>query len=377
MRILFPLNSFYPTTMGGPGTILYWQAVYLNKNGCSPIILTTTNGITKDIIPNQFIDLPCGKVYYGDKGMFDPIALKILYREVLKADIIHLTSLFSTTSILSFLIASLFTRKSQIVWSVRGELNSNALMISKLKKSILLGIYKIFTKEVTFASTSPKETLEIKSHFTKNSVIELANVMPASTRLIRNVNNKRFLYLGRIHPIKNIESLIQGFYQSHAFTNSDVFLDITGKCDPRDMSYLQTLKNLVFKYKMENKVRFLGHIAGREKEELLSNAYFLVLPSHTENFGNVVIESLNQGTPVITSKYTPWQELEKFKCGFWVNNNSKSLADIIDYTIQLPDNEYVNYRSNSIKFVNHHYNIDIQIHKWIYEYSNLLKKNDE
>src|SRR5690606_39125877 len=163
---------------------------------------------------------------------------------------------------------------------------------------ILLLFYRLFAKHITFASTSPKETSEIKNHFQKSSIIELPNVMPTPSRYQRTETKKRLLYLGRIHPIKSIESLIEGFYHGDAFNNPDIFLDIVGEYNSRDAGYFQNLKDLVAKNKMENKVTFLGHIAGLDKEKLLANAYFLVLPSHTENFGNVVIESLNQATPV-------------------------------------------------------------------------------
>lgn len=372
MKILFPLNSFYPTTMGGPGTILYWQNVYLRKHGCKPTIITTTNGIKKKIITNKLLDLPCGKVYYGDKGLLNPLALKNLYKAVINADIIHLTSLFSPSSILAFLFTMFFNRNVPIVWSVRGELNCNALKINSLKKNVLLFVYKIFTKKVTFASTSPKETIEIKTNFRKNSIIELPNLMPSTARLIHNNNSKRFLFLGRVHPIKNIESLIKAFYQSEAFTADDVFLDIAGEFDERDTAYFQMLQDFVSKNNMQHKVKFLGHIAGSKKETLLANAFFLVLPSHSENFGNVVIEALNQGTPVIASIQTPWKELEKKNAGFWIENSVESLSNIIDHTTQLSSKCYQNYRANAYILVDENYNIDNQIQKWIFEYKKLL-----
>src|SRR5690606_37900268 len=114
---------------------------------------------------NKLIDLPCGQVYYSDKGLLDSAAMKILLSEIRKADIIHLTSLFSPSSIIAFVLALLFSRKVKMVWSVRGELNSQALRISSFKKKILLQFYKLLGKQITFASTSNKETLEIKNHF--------------------------------------------------------------------------------------------------------------------------------------------------------------------------------------------------------------------
>jgi glycosyltransferase involved in cell wall biosynthesis len=48
-------------------------------------------------------------------------------------------------------------------------------------------------------------------------------------------------------------------------------------------------------------VRFEGYVEGARKQLLLERAAFLVLPSLSENFGNVVIEAMAAGTPVVVS----------------------------------------------------------------------------
>lgn len=372
MKILFPLNSFFPTTLGGPGTMLYWHSVYLKKFGVEPVIITTTNGIKEELTTNTFLDLPCGSTYYNDRGMLNFSAQMALIKEIRKADIIHLTSVFSPTSLIAFLTTVITRSHAKIVWSVRGELNENALQISKLKKRLLLYFYKLFFHSITFASTSAKETLEIRNYFKNSSVIELPNVMPTPNRLQKTEERKRFLYLGRIHPIKNIESLISAFYKSRAFEDPEIFLDIAGEYDERDNSYFHSLKALVAHHKMESKVNFLGHVAGLEKEKLLANAYFLLLPSHTENFGNVVLEALNQGTPVVASTHTPWQDLNSYQCGLWVENSVSSLAQTFIQAAQLQPQEYKTYKTNAIQFVNEHYNIQKKIQQWILEYQKIL-----
>ena len=51
--------------------------------------------------------------------------------------------------------------------------------------------------------------------------------------------------------------------------------------------------------------------------------------SFTENFGGVVIDSLSNGCPVIASTNTPWVELPKRRCGWWVDNDPKTLAETL------------------------------------------------
>src|SRR5213078_2831497 len=48
-------------------------------------------------------------------------------------------------------------------------------------------------------------------------------------------------------------------------------------------------------------VRFVGAVGGEAKDELLRRAAALVLPSYSENFGNVVLEAMAVGTPVVVT----------------------------------------------------------------------------
>jgi glycosyltransferase involved in cell wall biosynthesis len=66
------------------------------------------------------------------------------------------------------------------------------------------------------------------------------------------------------------------------------------------------------------RVRFVGPLHGPEKWAFLAAADLFVLPSHSENFGNVILESLSQETPVMTTHGTPWADLPRQGCGWWI-----------------------------------------------------------
>ena len=70
---------------------------------------------------------------------------------------------------------------------------------------------------------------------------------------------------------------------------------------------------MVKKHGLTSKVSFIGNVLGEKKELFLRKAKCLVMPSHTENFGIVAVEAMAQGTPVIASKNTPWEIIEKKK----------------------------------------------------------------
>lgn len=51
------------------------------------------------------------------------------------------------------------------------------------------------------------------------------------------------------------------------------------------------------------RVRFEGYVEGARKQALIERAALLVLPSLSENFGNVVVEAMAAGTPVVVTPH--------------------------------------------------------------------------
>ena len=77
-------------------------------------------------------------------------------------------------------------------------------------------------------------------------------------------------------------------------------------------------------------LRFCGPVSGEEKEKQFREADVCVVPSFSENFGMVIAEALATSVPVIASEGTPWSEIEKHGCGFWVESDPQSLVDAIN-----------------------------------------------
>jgi glycosyltransferase involved in cell wall biosynthesis len=69
-----------------------------------------------------------------------------------------------------------------------------------------------------------------------------------------------------------------------------------------DENYTEHLRSVARDCNVSDRIEFRGHVGGEQKWELLAMASVLALPSISENFGNVIIEALSVGTPVVTTE---------------------------------------------------------------------------
>ena len=107
----------------------------------------------------------------------------------------------------------------------------------------------------------------------------------------------------------------------------------------------------------------MGRLSEEEKNKLYANAKCTLLLSKSENFGNVVIESLAQGTPVIASKGTPWQELEVRSSGYWIDADVDILAERINMILTMSDEKYNEMRDSAYR-LSRNYDIYSNMNEW-------------
>jgi len=362
--------------MGGPAYTVYWLCKAIAKKGIVPTVISTTLGIKeKSQIYKKYHQEKKGEIQYIEYGKLSNI--KLLFKCIFKlrsVDIIHFSSLFYWPNFFISFFAVFCEKK--IVWSTRGETSKNALKYGSSLKSIYIYFLKtLIIKKVVFHSTCEKETNEIKHAFGNDiKIIEIPNYIKLKQK-VQSSSQDYFLFTGRLHPIKAVDNLIMALSQCPLFINSKYTLKIAGDIDGTQDSINFKIKlfKLVEEYNLTHKIEFLGHIQNK-KDKLYSEAYFLILPSHTENFGNVVIESLAQGTPVIASKGTPWKILEDKQAGFWVDNDLESLINCISEAIELSKTKYEYYRINALELVQNEFDIDKNIYKWLDVYEKIIRE---
>jgi glycosyltransferase involved in cell wall biosynthesis len=118
----------------------------------------------------------------------------------------------------------------------------------------------------------------------------------------------KVLMLGRLHPVKRIELLIEAIAQLRR-TGVPAQLIVAGPCEMA--SYLAKLRQQIEQLSLQTSVHFVGTVDGAEKASLYEACDVFVLPSWQENFGMVLAEALAAGTPIVTTRAVDtWSEFE-------------------------------------------------------------------
>ena len=384
MKILYILGSYYPAQSGGPNNSIHWQAKYLSKEGVDVSVASLKTGLTQTDINNYNIQLNSKskvegvKAYYFNYFFNRYLSFKFyiwLIFNINKFDFVQLTSYFFPITWFSALICNI--TKTPFSIAPRGELEDNAI---KFNRPIKIILHKIFLKflygKVKFIMVTSIQELEFsKKYFNEKMIFELIPNYIEISKIgklleVDILKKKNILYLGRLHPKKGIANLIKAYFSlNESIINSHLLL-ITGT---GELNYVNSLKELVDSSKYNERVIFLGHKQGVEKEKIYKQSKVLVLPSYSENFGNVVLESLSHSTPVISSKYTPWKSLEENKCGFWVENSPNELAAKLKDLLTMEDHKYIKYATNSYNYVCREFDIGKNIEKLNILYKNYSK----
>ena len=128
-------------------------------------------------------------------------------------------------------------------------------------------------------------------------------------------SEKRVLFVSRMHPKKGVLELVEAWGRLGVRSQE---LEVSGwKCElvytvsgEFEREYETKVKAKVKELGLEDRFIFTGALSDDEKWEAYARADLFVLPTYSENFGIVVAEALWAGVPVITTKGTPWSDLE-------------------------------------------------------------------
>ncbi|MEI6336268.1 MAG: glycosyltransferase [Methylococcaceae bacterium] len=367
MKISLVIPSFYPAVVyGGPIFSTLHTCQELSKLDDTEIYVSTTNAnMTSklDVVTNKWQQIEKYLfVKYYNTTINHTISLSMyffMWSDIKKADVVHIQSVYSFSTIFGLLYSKVF--KKPVLLSPRGQFGAWCLENgSSFKKKWLDWFIKPFAYKVIWHATAEQEKDEILTIFPGVKIEVIPNGIEYapfqnSNLLSKNEFVQKFtqknvdaykiiVSMGRLQKKKGFDILIDSFLEVlKKYPNIKLF--IAGQDEGEEAN----LKNQIIRLGLEDKAFLIGPISGQDKIDFLANADLFVLPSHNENFGNVYVESLAAGTPVVASKNTPWQVVEDSNCGKWVSN---TIDDTSQAVLELLEKDRELMRINSKALAN-------------------------
>ena len=146
------------------------------------------------------------------------------------------------------------------------------------------------------------------------------------------------LFLGRIHPKKGVDLLLQAFAEVFAKVSNAPVLVVAGPTE--DQAYEKNLRALASATLPAGAVIWPGMLSGDVKWGAMRLSEAFVLTSHQENFGIAVAEALACGTPVLISRQVNiWREVVGDGAGLVAENTVAGAVELLSTWSHLSSDE--------------------------------------
>ena len=283
--------------------------------------------------------------------------------------------------------------KIPVVWSPHGMLTPWAMNNKKWKKRLGWWLYqrKDLARAALLHATAESEVEDIRRMGLKNRVVVAplgVNLNSRVERVERVDGKKVLLFVSRVQRKKGLLNLAKAWATLKLQTlnsklqTSNWRVRIVG---PDQEEHTQEVKAECERLGILDDWEFAGSKYGEELQGEYANADLFVLPTHSENFGSVVIESLAHGVPVITTKGTPWYELEgytnsklqtlnsKQKCGWWIDVGVEPLVSALKDAMSLDNAQRCEMGERGRRLVEDKYTWDAVVKTMVKGYERIVR----
>ncbi len=247
-----------------------------------------------------------------------------------ETDVIHVHGLWQYHAFAAGRVAS--RRDIPLVVSPRGMLEPWALRQGRWQKAIANTVFQhaMLDRAACIVTTSRMEAEGVRLAGVKAPVCVVPNGvdLPAPGLLQREGQTdgrgeRTALFLSRLHPKKGLMELLEAW---KSVSPTGWHLRVVG---PDEAGYADVVASAIRRLGLGQQVELAGPVWGDEKQQAYAGADLFVLPSFSENFGMAIAEALAAGVPVITTRATPWGELETERCGWWIETGAAPLAEAL------------------------------------------------
>jgi glycosyltransferase involved in cell wall biosynthesis len=308
LRVLQVVPSYYPAVRyGGPIRSVHALCASLVRRGHHVSVFTTNvDGDRDSDVPLRTpVDMDGVSVHYFPvpalrRLFWSPALDKHLRQAVGKFDLVHLHSVFLWPT---FRAARAAHRAGvPYLISPRGMLVGDVIRRkSRFVKSAWIAL-------VEKRNLAQAARLHVTAEIEEEEAMGLGLALPGiicvpngvswpSRHLalaagpFANLPRPYALFLSRINRKKGLDRLIRAWKWV-----PELSLMIAGNDEE---NYLPTLKALAKSEGVMDRLQFLGPVSDEHKWALYENAEMFVLPSYSENFGNVVAEAMAMSCPVV------------------------------------------------------------------------------
>lgn len=367
MNIIHVINSM-STACGGPARTTLLTLRGLQNLGMDVKLLTNQPGPGEvPVSEESFINYLSYSRFHNNRFGYSTAFEKAL-KKIYVADIYHIQGIWQYSGYVTARYAQKVHRPYLI--TLHGTLYPEALSQSSLIKKTAMSIFqrRQLQQAACIHATCREEMEHYRSLGFTNPVAVVPCPMECSEKIapVYPDGKKRIGYLGRIHPRKRIERLLEVWRR----LNEPGELLIMGDGDP---VYMKFLKDEVKRMQLRQ-VRFAGFVVGDEKNGLLASLTCLVVPSDFENCGIITPEALLQETPVIATTGSPWQELNTHSCGWWVDNDVDTLTETVRKVLSLDKGMLQEMGKRGRQLVLDKYSMDVVSRQMTELYNWILKK---
>lgn len=171
---------------------------------------------------------------------------------------------------------------------------AHVLTVSHFSKQDIASTYHIAPEKITVAHNGASPLFK--------------PISEAEKKIIRARFTKEkpyFIFVGALHPRKNIDRLLLAFDSFKQATQSDTQLLIVGAQLWKNKPFQEKLTQLAHK----NAIHFSGHVDMETLTQLMASAKALAFVSYFEGFGIPLVEAMQSGTPILAGNKTALPEV--------------------------------------------------------------------
>jgi len=352
--VIAQITGYYPPSLGGVQQRVQNLSEKLADKGYYIEVFTSSNGSTA----HTYQATQSIRVHYLRSFVFasTPFMPSLFFRlmRLRRNSVMHLHVYTAYLPEIVYIVSKI--RRVPYVAHIRLEMAQEGrfgFLLPIYKKWVLGPVLRNADKVICLTNDYAKLMVN-RYGVAKDNIVVIPNAtdFKISDKPKRNIHKPiKLLFVGRLAKQKNIPMLLEAVSSYRAKYNDDLHLYIIGEGE------LETdIRSKISKYNLSDIVTMRGALYGQELQNIFQQSDIFVLPTLYESFGNVYIEAMAKGLPIVTTNIEAVRDVVKNgRNGLLTDISADSLREAIH---QLTENKIL-YRSISSNNLH-----DIKSYKW-------------